>query len=255
VSLFTSLGSRPSAEQTAIAHERLRSLVSSALTANPWAPAADAADEDVRGPDPTPAPHRDWPTRLRISPAAVVGVVMVLVVAVVAASVLAWRGRARDVGAQLAPPQPPQAASTSPLGATGRVVVDVAGKVRRPGLISLPAGSRVADALRAAGGAKPGTDLTSLNLARKLIDGEQIVVGAPGAAAPTSGAPGPTNPVDLNTASVDQLDQLPGVGPVLAQRIVDWRTAHGSFTAVSQLRQVTGIGDSKYADLQPLVRV
>jgi competence protein ComEA len=138
----------------------------------------------------------------------------------------------------------------------GPVVVDVAGRVRHPGLVTLPSGSRVADALRAAGGPTPGTDLTSLNLARKVVDGEQIVVGVPGAAAQTSaGAPGASNPVNLNTATAAELDQLPGVGPVLAQRIVDWRAAHGGFTAVSQLRQVTGIGDSKYADLQPLVHV
>jgi competence protein ComEA len=137
----------------------------------------------------------------------------------------------------------------------GRVVVDVAGRVRHAGLVTLPAGSRVADAIRAAGGARPGTDLTSLNLARKLVDGEQILVGVPGAAVATSGSPGPANPVNLNTATASELDQLPGVGPVLAQRIVDWRTAHGGFTSVSQLRQVTGIGDSKFADLQPLVRV
>jgi competence protein ComEA len=140
------------------------------------------------------------------------------------------------------------------------VVVDVAGKVLRPGLVTLPLGSRVADALRAAGGARPGTDLTGVNLARKLVDGEQIVVGAPAAlAVPAPGAAaGSTTTggvVDLNTATVGDFDSLPGIGPVLAQRIVDWRTAHGAFTDVTQLRQVSGIGDSKYAQLKGLVRV
>jgi competence protein ComEA len=186
-----------------------------------------------------------------------VGVVAVLLAALLFAVVVAWRARARDVGAGLAPPQAPQAASSvaTSTSTSGRVVVDVAGRVRRPGLVTLPMGSRVADALRAAGGAKPGTDLTTLNLARKLVDGEQIVVGVPGAAPVAGAPPGPATPLDLNTATAEQLDGLPGVGPVLAQRIVDWRTAHGGFTSVAQLRQVTGIGDSKFADLQPLVRV
>jgi competence protein ComEA len=194
---------------------------------------------------------------MRIAPAAAIGLVAALVLAVVLTVAIAWRARAHDVGAGLAPPQVPQAASsTSSLAPGGSLVVDVAGRVRRPGLVTVPAGSRVADVIRAAGGVRPGTDLTSLNLARKVVDGEQIVVGAPGAQAPaTTGAPGATNPVNLNSATAAELDQLPGVGPVLAQRIVDWRTAHGGFTAVSQLRQVTGIGDSKYADLQLLVRV
>lgn len=145
-------------------------------------------------------------------------------------------------------------------------MVDVVGKVRRPGVFRLPDGARVDDALHAAGGALPGVDLSSLNLARKLGDGEQIAVGVPGAGppAPAAGAPaagaGPSgastsSPIDLNTATLEQLDTLPGVGPVLAQRILDWRTAHGRFDTVDQLRDVTGIGDSRYADLKPLVTV
>jgi competence protein ComEA len=151
------------------------------------------------------------------------------------------------------------------------VVVHVHGKVRRPGIVTLPAGSRVADAIKAAGGVRPGARTGSLNLARKLVDGEQIPVGVKGApdAAPPGGIPGPagpagsagsggpggTGPLDLNTATVDQLDQLPGVGPVLAQRIVDYRTQHGGFRSVEQLQEVSGIGARRYEDLKSMVRV
>lgn len=144
-----------------------------------------------------------------------------------------------------------------------RIVVDVSGKVRRPGIQHLPAGSRVADALRAAGGLRAGTDVTGLNRARILTDGEQVLVGAP-AGAPGPGATGgggagtgqvgPTAPVSLGTATVEQLDTLPGVGPVLAQHIIDYRTEHGGYRSVDELREVTGIGDRRFADLRPLVR-
>jgi competence protein ComEA len=139
-----------------------------------------------------------------------------------------------------------------------KVTVDIAGKVAKPGLRSLPRGSRVADALSAAGGPLPGTDLTALNLARPLTDGEQILVGVtppPSAADPTteSTGAGTTGPVHLNTATEAQLDALPGVGPVLAQHILTYRTQHGSFTSTQQLRQIPGIGPRKYATLQPLV--
>jgi competence protein ComEA len=154
--------------------------------------------------------------------------------------------------------------------------VDVSGKVRHPGLQRLPVGSRVADALRAAGGVRPGTDTAGLNQARLLVDGEQVVVGAPPGAAGASGvtsgaaagaaagsgstpgttgsATGPTAPVALNTATAEQLDSLPGVGPVLAQHIIDYRTEHGGFHSVDELREVTGIGDRRFADLKDLVR-
>jgi competence protein ComEA len=154
------------------------------------------------------------------------------------------------------------------------LVVDVVGKVRRPGVYRLPAGARVDDAIAAAGGPIPGTDLASVNLARKLSDGEQLAVGVPGVVGvPAEAAPNGSAgdhvgdgagsvglgsdgaPLDLNSATASQLDALPGVGPVLAQRIVDWRTAHGRFTSVAQLKSVTGIGDAKYSDLEPLVTV
>lgn len=132
----------------------------------------------------------------------------------------------------------------------GMVVVDVAGKVRRPGVVTLPAGSRVLDALRRAGGARRGVSLSEINLARVLVDGEQILVGvrpAPGlaAAAATSSATGaPGQLVNLNTATRDGLEALPGVGPVTAQKILDWRTAHGSFTSVDELLEIDGIGEA-----------
>ncbi|MFZ3570603.1 helix-hairpin-helix domain-containing protein [Streptomyces sp. BH097] len=155
----------------------------------------------------------------------------------------------------------PAASGPGPVatGATG-IVVDVGGKVRRPGIRRLPAGARVADALRAAGGVRPGADTAGLNRARLLVDGEQVVVGEPApaaAAAPsggTAGASAPAGPVGLNTATLEQLDTLPGVGPVLAQHIVDYRTEHGGFRSVDELREVNGIGDRRFEDLQNLVR-
>jgi competence protein ComEA len=147
------------------------------------------------------------------------------------------------------------------------VVVDVSGKVRAPGLRRLPAGARVEDALAAAGGVRPGADTTGLNRARILVDGEQVLVGVPQPAAgpgpgtplvPAGGTVGalgrPGTPISLNTATVDQLDGLPGVGPVLAQHIVDFRTTRGGFRSVDDLRQVNGIGERRFADLRPLVR-
>ncbi|WSV32075.1 ComEA family DNA-binding protein [Streptomyces sp. NBC_01017] len=158
------------------------------------------------------------------------------------------------------------AVGASGAGATAvaEIVVDVSGKVREPGIHRLPAGSRVADALRAAGGVRPGTKTDSLNRARFLVDGEQVIVGGPAAVpgpAPGTGTGGaavsgaaPGAPVPLSTATVDQLDTLPGVGPVLAQHIIDYRTQHGGFRSVDELREVNGIGDRRFADLRNLVR-
>jgi competence protein ComEA len=121
--------------------------------------------------------------------------------------------------------------------------------VQRPGLVELPAGSRVADALAAAGGALPETDLSTLNLARKVTDGELITVGVP----TPSGGPGA--PLNLNTATVAELEALPGVGPVLAQRIVDYRDEHGGFRTVDELNDVPGIGEATFRELEPRVAV
>jgi competence protein ComEA len=145
-------------------------------------------------------------------------------------------------------------------GPSGRLAVHVAGHVRRPGLVRLPAGSRVHDAIRAAGGVTSGADLDAVNLARKLADGEQVLVPGPGDPPPPlpSGAspiPGtPTGPLDLNTASVEQLDTLPGVGEVTAGRIVAYRSAH-PFTTVDELLEVPGIGQRRFEQLKDLVTV
>ena len=141
------------------------------------------------------------------------------------------------------------------------VVVDVAGKVRRPGIATLPLGSRVVDAIDAAGGVRRGVDLTALNLARLLVDGEQILVGVPapgGIAAPAASAPGGAagsgGPlVNINTAGQAELEELPGVGPVTASAILQWRTDNGPFTAVDELLEVSGIGDATLADIAPFV--
>ncbi len=141
----------------------------------------------------------------------------------------------------------------------GEVVVDVAGKVRDPGIATLPAGARVVDALDAAGGARKGVDLTGLNLARVLVDGEQVLVGvdpAPVGSGAPSGAPrgGPAGaPVRLNTADQAALEELPGVGPVTAGAILDWRAEHGHFSSVEELLEVDGIGEATLEDLRELV--
>jgi competence protein ComEA len=215
---------------------------------------------DVSGPD-VVEEGRGRPWLASVDPGRrgvrVLAVVAALVVCV--AAFLAWRTRPQVT------PAPPTAAvsavpSAAPSSAAARLVISVNGKVHRPGLVELPAGARVADAITAAGGALPGADLTGLNLARKVVDGEMISVGVP---APPGGAPagagggggGGGGPVNLNTATVAELQTLPGIGEVLAQRIVEYRDRHGGFRAVTDLRQVEGIGDAKFQQLKDKVTV
>lgn len=177
-------------------------------------------------------------------------------------------------------PRTDEAAAGAAAATAEQVVVSVVGLVQKPGLATLSPGSRIADALTAAGGALDGADTVGLNLARPLVDGEQIVVGlAPPAGLPVlgssvrAGSPGPAaprtstvptgpephqepgEPVNLNTATVEQLDALPGVGPVTAAAIVAWRDSHGKFTRVDQLGDVDGIGPARLEKLRALVRV
>jgi competence protein ComEA len=206
------------------------------------------------------------------------GQVTVLAVASVVGLVLTcwWlvRSSGHEVAAPVALTRPRAALATpgrpdhtvaggaaAPAGQT-KVVVDVTGRVRHPGIQVLHQGARVVDAIRAAGGARPGVDLSALNLARLLSDGEQVVVGpgqpAVGAGAPASlpsAGPPVAGLVNLNTADQTALESLPEVGPVTAQAILAWRTEHGGFTSVDQLLDVDGIGDATLAQLAPYVTV
>ncbi|MFB7505069.1 helix-hairpin-helix domain-containing protein [Streptomyces broussonetiae] len=214
-------------------------------------------------------------TRCGVERRGVVALAVVLVVAAVFAVQHFWAGRTESVRApQVVRAEAPYvkrsedakagAGGRTPAAPGGEIVVDVSGKVRNPGLRRLPAGSRVADALRAAGGVRPGVSTEGLNQARFLADGEQVLVGTPVGAVAPPGPPGeaaagaagtaPAAPVSLNTATVDQLDSLPGVGPVLARHIIDYRTQHGGFRSVDELREVNGIGDRRFTDLRDLVR-
>lgn len=234
--------------------------------------------------------------------AAVAGLLVVAVVAAIGFGVrVAW-ARAASTPQVVAPAQPGSALEGRASGSTGfassstasggggppaskpstaasTLTVHVVGQVRKPGVIKLPAGARVADAVARAGGALHGADLAAVNLARPLADGEQVRIPKPGeSAAPAGGgAGGPTGgagsggvtpgataggavggvdaKLDLNRATAAELEELPGVGPVLAQRIVDWRTEHGRFANVDELGEVSGIGEKIFAQLQPKVTV
>lgn len=244
--------------------------------------AAAPVDGDRRqGAHVTAAVHDRLPVGLRaalVSPGGrgLAGLVLLVAAAVAVGAGGAWLARPHEISAGPAPDGEPlgrpvddTTPAPGPSAGASVVVVHIAGAVRHPGLVQLPAGSRVADALDAAGGATRRADPASVNLARPLVDGEQIIVTRRGAqmAAPPGDAPPPgtgasggasaaaTTPIDLNAATLEQLDTLPGIGPVLAQRILDWRTTNGRFSSVDELGEVSGIGEATLADLRPLVRV
>ncbi|SDJ06247.1 competence protein ComEA [Frankineae bacterium MT45] len=268
------------AERSAIA-DRVLALLDVGESAGPARSAGPPANLLAAGPSPEVSPPRGH--RVRVGPGRRAAVGVGVVALVVALLCLWWvssdRPRSlavssREVNSTAAalsgaPSSPnvsptPIASSAATSSGSNSVVVDVAGRVRRQGVYRLPSGSRVNDAIKAAGGALAGVDLSELNLARVLADGEEIAVGVPGAAGapasvPSSGSSsssaGGGSLIDLNSATAEELDALPGVGPVLAKKIVDWRTAHGRFDSIDQLRQVSGIGPAKFADLKDAVKV
>jgi competence protein ComEA len=242
---------------------------------------------------PDASQSRGWVARIRADPGRA-GAIALAVVAVLAVLVTVFtlvRDRPAPVMSAKLPPVEKASTATprssaspgagQPAGSDRPVVVSVVGLVHTPGLVTLAPGARIADALQAAGGPVNGADTIGLNMARPVGDGEQIVVGlapisgqptalgssvasgsappprAAGPAAPVSGTAKPKagEVLDLNTATVEQLDALPGVGPVTAAAIVAWRQANGKFTSVDQLADVDGIGPARLNKLRPLVHV
>ena len=224
-----------------------------------------------------------WIAAVRADPgrAGVIALAVVGVIAVLVTVFTLMRDKPPPVAsAKLPPVQMVSSASPTPAAPNPDepVVVSVVGLVHKPGLVTLTPGARIADALTAAGGALDGADLIGLNMARRVADGEQIIVGIaapageptvmgssttsgpstaapPGAPAAPGNAPPPGGLVDLNTATVEQLDTLPGVGPVTAAAIVAWRDANGRFSSVDQLGDVDGIGPARLEKLRDLVHV
>ncbi|CRZ13543.1 ComEA family DNA-binding protein [Mycolicibacterium neworleansense] len=245
------------------------------------APDRDTASESALSrwlPDTAPGEGRGWLAAVRADPgrAGALALAGVGVLAVLVTVFALIRQQPPPVAsANLPPVQMVSSAAPPPAGNApgGQVVVSVVGLVHKPGLVTLQSGARIADALQAAGGPLEGADLIGLNMARRVGDGEQIVVGidAPAgqpatmgssvagdaAVTPPPGTPAagtPAGPVDLNTASVEDLDALPGIGPVTAEAIVAWRVAHGRFDSVDQLGDVDGIGPARLEKLRELVR-
>jgi competence protein ComEA len=186
---------------------------------------------------------------------AIAGALLLIAALFLAGRFLADAGSASKGGASAEPP----AAGELRAEPTPRLVVHVVGAVRRPGLYRLADGARIADALRRAGGATRRADLSLVNLAAPVSDGTQVVVPrrappAPALAGGGGGDPGAAaGPVHLNTATVEQLDELPGVGPVTAQKIVEYREQHGAFSSVDDLDAIPGIGPARLEQLRELV--
>jgi competence protein ComEA len=180
----------------------------------------------------------------------------VLVGGIVVVLLLVVGGKVLLRPAQPAVPRPVRVAAPAARTVAATIYVDVVGAVRRPGLYRLKEGARVADAVSRAGGPTPKAELELVNLAARISDGEQVVVprrGAGGAVGVASAGSAPGGPVHLNSATLEQLDALPGIGPVTAQKILDYRQEHGAFGSVDELDGVPGIGPARLADLRPLV--
>lgn len=196
-----------------------------------------------------------------LSRAELAGLLVVIAVTLGGAGLWYFRSLPRPV--QVRASERPAAVST-PAAASpeaARILVDVAGWVRKPGVYEFDEGDRIIDAIEAAGGARSGAALDSLNLAAPLVDGTQVLVpreatGGGGAAPPGVAAPpGAPGLINVNTASATELEALPGIGEVIAQRIVDYRTQNGPFASVDQLDDVSGIGEAILAEIRDLVSV
>ncbi|MDR7300958.1 ComEA family DNA-binding protein [Haloactinomyces albus] len=202
--------------------------------------------------------------RSRVDPGRLgfVGLALAAVVVAIVVGVTTWSERPSAEPVPLLPTPVATSSSPSTSATPEKLVVSIVGRVHEPGLVTVEPGDRVADALQAAGGRLPGTDVVALNLARKLSDGEQLYVGVPvppeaqdSAGTAGSGPAASDRKIDLNSASREELEELPGVGPVTAGRIVQWRSEHDRFDGVEQLREVSGIGEVRFSRLQDLVRV
>jgi len=216
-----------------------------------------------------PEPRRDWRTRLAdlraLLPLSTAGLVAASLgaVAAIGLGVVGFRVLRPPPPAELSLPRAAPPAGTSPTTAMpGPVVVYVAGAVARPGVYPVGGGARVADAVGAAGGTTPDADLDPLNLAARLSDGDRVFVPHKGQTPPAVLGPGPagdgsvsSGPVNLNTATAEQLDALSGVGPATAHAIITWREQHGRFRSVQDLLQVRGIGPAKLEALRDQVTV
>jgi competence protein ComEA len=211
------------------------------------------------GPGPLPGPRH---ARSENPSPLLRGAVILVTAAVVLTALLFWQARPKPVDdpgwgwSSSVPPSTygPSSASPSDPASSVRWLVHVVGRVRRPGVVALDPGARVADAVRAAGGLRPGTDPSAINLARPVSDGEQLVIGGPQNRTGPQATPG-SGRLDLNSADAAALEALDGVGPVLAGRIIEWRETHGRFTRVEDLQRINGIGPRTFAALADQVTV
>lgn len=271
--------------RTELAADRLHRRLSPEPTASTDDDDADGNDTSLSRWLPATSPDHGWLATIRADPgrAGLFALGAVGVIAVMVTVLAMMRDKPPPIASAKLPPvqmvssaAPNPAATTPTPTADQPVVVSVVGLVHKPGLVTLQPGARIADAVAAAGGTLNGADLVGLNMAQRVADGQQIIVGiapapgqpvelgsgvtpASGQSTPptTSGSPSASaaGPIDLNTATVEQLDTLPGIGPVTAAAIVAWRDANGKFNSVDQLGDVDGIGPARLEKLRNLVRV